>query len=234
MARAVLTFHSIDDSGSVLSYPIRQFRALVEWLARAGVPVVEFDALLGRRDGVTFTFDDGMRSVHDHALPVLREHGFPAHLFLSTGHVGAGRRWPDNGLEMLDWDQVGACSAGGIRIESHTVTHPDLRAMPAAGIVDECARADAEIERRTGRHPTLMAFPFGRFDDAVVDAVAPRYGACFTTRLAYLPAAPDLARVPRLDTFYLRDPVWWRRLLEPTTRAYIALRRSIRAVQRKT
>src|SRR5262245_1384697 len=94
MTRAVLTFHSVDDTGSVLAFPVEAFRKLVEHLAATKTAVVEFADLLRRRDGVTLTFDDGMRTVHRNALPVLREHGFPAHLFLTTGRVGKDIGWP--------------------------------------------------------------------------------------------------------------------------------------------
>ena len=94
MARAVVTFHSIDDSGSVLSFSPRAFRQLIERLAASATPVVTFEELLRREDGITITFDDGMRSVYQHALPVLRQHGFPAHIFLTTGRVGQDIGWP--------------------------------------------------------------------------------------------------------------------------------------------
>lgn len=95
MTRAVLTFHSVHDSASVLSFPTKAFRKLVERLAATGTPVVEFAELLQRDDGVTITFDGGMRTVHQYALPVLRQHGFPAHLFLTPAasvRTSAGRR----------------------------------------------------------------------------------------------------------------------------------------------
>ncbi|MFL6675151.1 MAG: polysaccharide deacetylase family protein [Massilia sp.] len=44
---------------------------------------------------VCITFDDGYRSVHDLALPVLREFGLPATVFVTSGHVGQGNMWND-------------------------------------------------------------------------------------------------------------------------------------------
>lgn len=238
MTRAVLTFHSVDDSGSVLSFAPAAFRRWVEHLAASGVPVVAFDELLQREHGVTITFDDGMRSLHDHALPVLRDHGFPAHVFLATGYVGKDIGWDLGGRErrfdMLDWAQAEACAAGGVRVECHTVTHPDLTKLPPSAIIDECAAADDEIERRLGRRPTLFAFPFGRFDANVRRTLAPRYRGCFTTRLGYFTGAADLASVPRLDTYYLQRPTLYEHVLEGPARAYVALRAGIRAVRGRT
>ncbi len=238
MTRAVLTFHSVDDSGSVLSFPVNAFRRLIERLAATGVPVVPFDELLRRRHGIAITFDDGMRTVRENALPVLRDHGFASHLFLATGLVGTSVGWPSHGgvtanFDMLGWNEVEECARSGIRMECHTVTHPDLRALAPARIVDECAQADDEIERRVGRRPTLVAYPFGFYDDAVRSTLAPRYAGCFTTRLGYLGRADDLSRIPRLDSYYLQAPTWYERILSVTTRSYVLARSAIRTVRGK-
>lgn len=235
MSRAVVTFHSIDDSGSVLSFAPPAFARLIEGFAKAETPVVTFDELLRRDRGITLTFDDGMRSVYRHALPVLRAHGYPAHIFLTTSRVGQDIGWPSQPrrYDMLHWDEIEQCAEANLHIECHTATHPDLRQLPPERIVEECASADGEIERRTGRRPRLMAFPFGLCNKTVVDAVAPRYTACFTTRLGYFQHGIDLAQVPRLDSYYLQAPLWNSRPFSPSTRAYVALRASIRALRGK-
>lgn len=44
---------------------------------------------------VCITFDDGYRSTHDLALPILKEFGLPAAVFITTGFVGDGNMWND-------------------------------------------------------------------------------------------------------------------------------------------
>jgi peptidoglycan/xylan/chitin deacetylase (PgdA/CDA1 family) len=64
---------------------------------------------------VCITFDDGYRSTHDLALPVLREFGFPATVFVTTGHIGSSNMWNDRILESLrtlDADQLDLSDAG--------------------------------------------------------------------------------------------------------------------------
>jgi peptidoglycan/xylan/chitin deacetylase (PgdA/CDA1 family) len=236
--RAVLTFHAIDDSGSVLSFPPRRFASLIESLAASGTPVVTFDRLLDRETGITLAFDDGMRSVHESALPVLRAHGFAAHLFLTTGAVGRDNMWPTQPrtaprFDMLTWDQVENCAQHGFMVEAHTATHPDLRELPDQAIVDECAVADDEIERRLGRRPSLFAYPYGRADDRVHRIAGSLYKACFSTRLDYMPSNPRLDDIPRLDTYFLRSSRLFDRVLSGPTRSYIALRSAIRSARGK-
>lgn len=48
---------------------------------------------------VAITFDDGYRSTHDLALPILREFGLPATVFVTTGHMEKGSMWNDIILE---------------------------------------------------------------------------------------------------------------------------------------
>lgn len=48
---------------------------------------------------VAITFDDGYRSTHDLALPILREYQLPATVFVTTGHMEKGSMWNDIILE---------------------------------------------------------------------------------------------------------------------------------------
>jgi peptidoglycan/xylan/chitin deacetylase (PgdA/CDA1 family) len=53
-------------------------------------------ALAARRlppRAVCITFDDGYRSTHDLALPVLREFDLPATVFVTTAYLGSGNMW---------------------------------------------------------------------------------------------------------------------------------------------
>lgn len=238
--RAIITFHSIDEGRSPLSYPAALLDRLLGGLGRAGVPLLDLDALLRPETerGVALTFDDGMRSVFTAALPVLRAHAAPAHLFLTTGAVGGTNRWPGQPataptFEMLRWTEVEALHREGIRIEAHTATHPDLRRLPDAALAEDCARAETAIARRLGRPPRYFAYPYGHNDARVRALVGPRYAACLTTEMRPLRGggAEDPAALPRLDSHYLR-PVWL--LRDPAgapARAYLGLRAALRRLR---
>jgi peptidoglycan/xylan/chitin deacetylase (PgdA/CDA1 family) len=233
MTRAVVTFHALADDADVLSFAPQRFAQWLRSLVDDGVPIVDYATLLRSARGVTLTFDDGMRSVVEHAAPLLRELRVPAHLFLTTGAVGGDNAWPSQPAaaarhRMLSWDEVQRCAEHGLLIESHTHTHPDLRTLPADAIGAECTRADEEIERRIGRKPRLFAYPYGQFDARVRAVLAPRYDACFTTRMGYLPAAPDASQVPRIDAYYLRWPWAQAHCLSTAGRAYLGLRAGMR------
>jgi peptidoglycan/xylan/chitin deacetylase (PgdA/CDA1 family) len=50
---------------------------------------------------VCITFDDGYRSTHDLALPILQEFNLPATVFVTTGYIGEGSMWNDRILESV-------------------------------------------------------------------------------------------------------------------------------------
>ncbi len=236
--RAIVTFHSIDTSGSVLSYPPALFGAFVEALVASDVPICDLDTLLRAETqrGIVLTFDDGMHSVFDNALPVIRAHAIPAHLFLTTGAVAGDNRWPDQPLhaprlKMLDWSQVEALHKAGVAIESHTHNHPDLRQLDDVKLAEECRKADTLIADRLGRRPRYFAYPYGYSNPRLRDHARATYRAAVTTELRVLRAQEDVAALPRLDSYYLRVPWLTRNLESPIARAYLWLRGMLRQLR---
>ena len=235
--RAVITFHAIGQDASPLSYPAAALDAMLTAFRHSGLPVMTLDDLLapGVTRGVALTFDDGMASLHDDALPILRRHEAPAHLFLTTGAVGGDNHWYGQPAgapryPMLTWGQLEALHAGGVRIEGHTASHPDLRRLTPDQMDAEMGAADTLIEQRLGRLPAYFAYPYG-YHDAGVRAVAKRrYAASFTTELAVLGAEPP-ERLPRLDSHYLRSPALLKAIEGAPVGLYFRLRYLLRALR---
>jgi len=242
-ARAILTFHGVDPSGSVLSVSRAELASLVASIRDAGWQIVPLETLLASRAAaprVALTFDDGFASLHSDALPVLREAGAPATLFLTTGWLGRDNRWPGQPafapvFPMLRWDQVEALAAAGFTIEAHAVNHPDLRALSDDALEPELAECDAAIAARLGRAPRGFAYPYGWHDDRVVAAVRRRYRFAVTTRMALLPDDEDLDLhlLPRLDAYYLRSPRVHRPFGGARMRGWLAARRALRGVRER-
>src|SRR4029079_2065351 len=133
--RAILTYHSVDETGSVISIGERSFRRHVAWLAERRARVVPLDQIMSvpeDEDAVAITFDDGLASFGRVAAPLLLDHGLPVTLFVVTDAVGSSNVWrgrQDPGIPvqaLLDWEQLGALHGAGVRIGAHTCTHPRL------------------------------------------------------------------------------------------------------------
>jgi len=236
--RAILTFHSIDDSGSVLSYSPKIFPNLLDALHRCDIPVLDLDALL-RPDcacGVALTFDDGIRTVFTQALPILQDYSVPSHLFLITGSVGLTNRWPGQPpstpvFDMLRWSEIEALQRAGMRIEAHTENHPDLRRLSTSAVKAECESADEMIESRLGIRPRYFAYPYGHSNAAVRAYAKERYQGSLTTNLRMLRSIEDKTALPRLDTYYLRSKVIFSDIRSSRTRAFLQLRRALRVLR---
>lgn len=234
--RAVLTFHSIDNSGSVVSYPVELFDRLLKSLRRQDIPVLSLDQLLSSPDraGVVLTFDDGMRSVYQNALPIMRYYDVPAHLFLTTSVVDSNEPWPRQpcaipSFDMLSWGEIEQLHDGGVFIDAHTSSHPDIRSLGLEQIQEECDRVDQALENRLGRRPEYFAYPFGYHNATSREYIRNHYRAAVTTELRYLSAQEDLAALPRLDSYYLQQTLAQDHLNSVPLKGYLWLRWLLRS-----
>ncbi len=239
--RAILTFHDVNQSGSVLSIAPDELRSLIRAIRRSGHEVVPLCDLLDgeiRPNQIALTFDDGLRGVYEHALPIFRADEIPATVFLTTDFVGRTNRWPSlppdaPTMTMLRWSELEELQTAGWTIEAHTATHPDLRRLDDYAIQAELQHADEAIETRLGRRPRVFAYPYGSWTPQAHAAVAARYDYAVTTEMRTLPTIrPDPHLVPRLETYYFRSTRTHGRFGTLPFSAYLATRRSIRTLRR--
>jgi peptidoglycan/xylan/chitin deacetylase (PgdA/CDA1 family) len=244
-ATTILTYHSLDTSGSVVSLRPALFAEHMAVLGALGFRGISLDEAVAHREqngswpvrSVALTFDDGFANFHEEALPVLARHGFTATVFLVTGHVGARNDWarpPDRlgDRPMLTWKQVRDAADAGIEIGAHTRTHPDLRALAPDRAADELRSSREEIEARMGAKVTSFAYPYGLLDDSTTALVRREYRAACTTVLRRA-GADDVHLLPRIDAYYVPDARELERIVTGERDTYLALRRVARGVRSK-
>ncbi len=236
----ILTYHSVDDSGSVLSVSPQIFASHMRLLHQMGVrvvPLAEIWRLLtdGASAGnlVAITFDDGYRNVYEVGFPVLRSYGFPATVFLVSDHCGKTATWPRQpahmrSLPVLSWRDVREMSAAGIAFGSHTRTHRDLTRLPAPVIEEEMVASKRVIEDATGLSVPLFAYPYGAYDARVQALASTHFRMACSTRLGFIRQKSDPFALERIDVYYLRAPFFFRRLFSPEIDLYIRMRRTLR------
>lgn len=148
-----------------------EFARQLRWLRQAGYrPLYPEDGLpgAGRAPGrtVAVTFDDGYRDFQETALPILREHGFVATVFLLAGLMGGCRNWIDGDdascPPFLTWAEARQAAPHGVRFGSHTLSHPDLTALAPAEVERELIESRRLIEDQTGQPVAAFSYPFGR------------------------------------------------------------------------
>lgn len=172
------------------------FRAQMQAIKDAGLSVIPIEDLLAWRRGektipaksVVLTFDDGWNSTYDVAWPILKEFGYPFTLFIYTDYVKGG---PKSGGGSLTWSQLAELRDAGASIESHSISHSDLRASRNRRkgehydewLWQELHGSKDRLEQELGIAVKAFALPYGCYDDHVLEvAKKAGYEAVFTVR----------------------------------------------------
>jgi peptidoglycan/xylan/chitin deacetylase (PgdA/CDA1 family) len=230
--RAIVTYHSVDPSGSVISVAPEAFRAHVTWLAASGVRVTSVGELLALppdANAVALTFDDAVANFATEAWPALRAAGLTATLFVVTDYAGRANDWGTRGhriprLDLLSWEALGRLAGEGASIEAHSRTHPDLRTVDPARLADEMEGSAERLARELGRRPEGFAYPYGAHDERVTAQARRHWRWACTTALGALRGGEDAHRLPRLDAYYLRKPDGWAGWDTPAFRRRLRIR----------
>ena len=216
-ALPVLTYHAVADEPSRIAVSPALFRLQVLHLRRAGYRAISFAEATRVLDEpphdrsrlVCITFDDAYRSVLENAVPVLRDAGFVATIFVPTAHVGGANRWdsqrPPGGWPILSWEELVALGRDGFEIGSHSRTHPDLPRLDDASLREELAGSRRELEDRLGTEVPSLCYPFGRQDARTrAAALAAGYRSACTIQFGACQPAHDRMGLPRIGTARLQ------------------------------
>jgi peptidoglycan/xylan/chitin deacetylase (PgdA/CDA1 family) len=178
----ILMYHSIDDnSDDPFTVSVEAFREQISWLSEGGFEVVSLSFLLrsiqsgnnrALRKKVVITFDDGHKDFVTNALPILRDCGATATIFLVTDMLGGNSPWNEFGshVPLMSVDEVRYIKAHGISLGSHTATHAKLTLLDK----DELQRQLKDSHDRLtylGESFYSLAYPWGQWSSQVADAV---------------------------------------------------------------
>lgn len=159
----ILCYHSVGQPAwGVNDVSPALFRRQIELALREGfrfVPASEIARTGGGPRDLAITFDDGLKSAHTTAAPILAEYGVPWSLFVVSGWTDGQHAFGDDA--MLSWDEIAQLAAAGVEIGSHSVTHPNFGWLDANATVDELDRSRRTIEARLGITPASFAIPLG-------------------------------------------------------------------------
>lgn len=187
------------------------------------------------------TFDDGYEDNYTNALPLLRQYGFTAWIFVLPPLVErqAALSWPEVAddaaaypevMRSLSWKMIEEMAEAGFEIGSHGLRHPHLPQLGDDELTEELWQSRTEIKDRLGRCDSF-AYPFGEWDDRVEAAAARAgYSFAFTSPSAGQRRVGPLT-VPRLP-IDARDRSW-RFRAKLTTPGRTMFLSSVRPITRK-
>ena len=159
------------------------FAAQLEAIRRVAEPLPLLDLVRNQTDGplpsrsVVVTFDDGYVDNLEQALPVLREHGVPATLFIATGNIDTPPSSGGTGSSLLlalgrlpaTWcSRCRAAPALAAR-RGHEYTREQCWRTAGPGLVGRGGQSAASVPRRLGRPVAVGCRPRQVALDAVAD-----------------------------------------------------------------
>lgn len=167
----VLCYHSIKP------HEIEKFRAHLRIIDRNAITLpADFKGRLKPgKHYVVLTFDDGFKSVLNHALPVLSEFKIPAALFLVTDFLGRSPQsiddkvHPDIDEPILSIEDLVSLKNDLITIGSHSVSHPYMTLLPESEARRELTESKKMLNELTGTDISLFAFPHGDHNETLID-----------------------------------------------------------------
>jgi peptidoglycan/xylan/chitin deacetylase (PgdA/CDA1 family) len=198
---------------------------------------------------IVLTFDDGYADTHEQALPLLREHGFPATVFVTTGWLRDAGPWAagDPLDRTMVWSQVKELHDSGIEVAAHSHSHAQLDQLEDGPLHDELSLGKKLLEERLDRPVPSIAYPYGYWSRRVRDAVE---GAGYDQAAAVANAASQPGRnvfaMPRLTVRRSTAPNTFARIAacadlhrvfaldRALTNGYSLVRRSRRALRKAT
>lgn len=162
---------------------------------------------------VLVTMDDGFSSVLNIAAPILRRHGIPSVVYVTTSYVGD---ISTAGEPYLTWDEVARLPAAGVAVGSHAHTHRSIARLSEEGIREEGQRSKELLEQHLGQPVRSFAYPFGMHtDESPVSArvlASVGYSTVFIAQHGTLRRGADLSRLPRVKVEG-GEPLWMFKLL---------------------
>jgi len=219
-AATFLCYHSVAAEGPrYLTITPELFERQLALLRRRGIRPGDLatlaDLAAGRAAGrsVYLTFDDGFRDNHETVLPLLREYGFGAFVFVLPPLLDAGAplAWPEMKddlvrfpatMRSVNWAMLEEMKEGGFEVGGHTLSHPHLPRLGGERLREELWDSRVAIRERLGSCDTL-AYPFGEWSEAVAAAAA-ECGYRFAFTLPTVSGQRDATplSIPRVNVDY--------------------------------
>ena len=170
----ILGYHRIDDERDVLAVRPDRFRRQLETLLEAGVKPIAVNAALeaARHDPggryFSVTFDDGYRDVLTNAVPILRELGVPATVFIPSAVVDGDATywWYRTPPPAMTWDEIAELSRDPLfDFQAHGRTHRPLPRLSDDEARDEIEGSKQDIEARIELPVTAFCYPAGLYGE---------------------------------------------------------------------
>ena len=198
-----LMYHELQISGRPLCQPgagyaryavsEQLFREQMEHLREHGYHGLTVGQALefSREKPVAITFDDGSETDFLAAAPILRQSGFGATFYITSGWIGQSGH--------LSVSQLIELSSQGFEIGCHSMSHSYLTDLNDVELRRETLDAKSRLEQIVGKSVEHFSCPGGRYDHRVAQAArAAGYRSVATSRIRANSATTDYFALGRV------------------------------------
>lgn len=179
--KIILLYHSVGATEWGMSE--KSFSQQMSWLADHCfvLPLTELiHAKPSREIQVAITFDDGYKTLHDYAAPILADKKIEAMVYINTGWIDEDER--QNRLSQavlghypneyfLNWREVKALHQSGWEIGSHGVNHYNFADAEESVALQELIHSKKTIEEYLYTNCLHFAYPWGRYSNKLKEIV---------------------------------------------------------------
>jgi peptidoglycan/xylan/chitin deacetylase (PgdA/CDA1 family)/glycosyltransferase involved in cell wall biosynthesis len=166
-----VVLHDIDpESYSNIDTPLNVFINFVENVAKAGCKLCSVKQYFSSEDTsklIICTFDDAYSGVKEFALPVLKQYGFTATIFVCYNYIGKNNDWNLKDTKRrrhLSCDELIQLQYEGWEIGSHGLTHNSLLRLSESDLISELYDSERLLSKLFGTIESY-AYPYGDYND---------------------------------------------------------------------
>lgn len=201
----VLNYHQVANKNNALAVEIKDFDAQMKFLAESGCITITPDELYAGLRGeielppkpVLITFDDGYIDNYTNAYPILKKYNLRATIFVIPSFTGSYSGY-------MTWEQLKEMESNGtITIESHTLTHPKLEALPDDEIRMELLNSKNLLEEKLGHPVEFLAYPTGTYNLHIAGIAQDLgYKGAFTIKYGIVDGGSNFFALERVPIFH--------------------------------
>jgi len=163
----VLMYHEVtrESSSDVYAITEAKFREHLEYIASkgyVGCSISGLDRAGNDNKPVGITFDDGYRSDSDIILPILKDYGFSATFFISTGLVSTKEN-------MQTWEGIEKLVSSAMDVQVHGHKHIFLDSVADAELREEMEYPRALLQERYDCRIEHLSLPGGRYSKRTLE-----------------------------------------------------------------
>lgn len=184
--RAVM-FHDVDCSYTGVDYAVEGFSHLIRRVSLSGYRLCsakEYFLSSDKSKLIICTFDDGYENVYLNVLPILKEYGFTATVFVCPDLIGKNNDWnhrDDVNRKHLSHEMICELVKEGWEIGSHGLSHINMLRLSEHEL-NECLCESKRMLSKYGDVETFC-YPYGIFNMYIKGKVKDYYKRAFSVEI---------------------------------------------------